>query len=70
MFYPKSVDDTTGTGAVLPTFDALILGPADEDGDVGGSTAATAFVWRTRAWLPPTRHQRQGLSLRVHPTEV
>ena len=80
MFYSPSIDDTTASSAVRPTFDALLLGPAEADGGAGDSaagdsaagdpTAATAFVWRTRAWLPPTRHQRQGLSLSVNPTEV
>ena len=75
MFYSPSIDDTTASSAVRPTFDALLVGPAEADGGAGDSaagdpTAATAFVWRTRAWLPPTRHQRQGLSLSVNPTEV
>ncbi|HSP51473.1 MAG TPA: hypothetical protein VLO00_01135 [Cryobacterium sp.] len=61
MFDSPAVDDTLSTPAVLPTFDALIVGPADDDrddeGDDGEPTPAT-YVWRTRAWLPPTRHQR------------
>ncbi|TFC47111.1 hypothetical protein E3T26_09395 [Cryobacterium sp. TMT1-21] len=64
MFHSLAADDTKPAGAVLPTFDALLIGPADDDGDddvdAGEPTAASMFVWRTRAWLPPTRHQPKG----------
>lgn len=58
MFYSPAVADTTSTSGVLPTFDELLVGPSDVDGDAGESTAASMYFWRTRAWLPPTKHQR------------
>ena len=67
MFHSPAVDDTVSEGAVPPTFDALLVGPVDDggndDGVAGDPTAANAFFWRTRAWLPPTKHQREGKTL-------
>lgn len=59
MLHPSIVDDTRSTIADLPTFDALLAGPVDDDGGSGDSALATPYVWRTRAWLPPTKHQRK-----------
>ena len=58
MFYSPPLDETVPDGAVQPTFDSLLVGPADDGGDSGDSTPAPAFFWRPRAWLPPTKHQR------------
>ena len=58
MFYSPPLNETVPAGAVQPTFDALLVGPADDGGDSGEQTSAPSYVWRTRAWLPPTKHQR------------
>lgn len=58
MFYSPAVADTVATSAVLPTFDELLVGPSDVVGDAEDSTAASLYFRRTRAWLPPTKHQR------------
>ena len=58
MFYSPAVDETVPTGSVPPTFDALLVGPTDDDGGSGASMDTPPYVWRTRAWLPPTKHQR------------
>jgi hypothetical protein len=60
MFYSPAVADATSTSTVLPTFDELLVGPADVDGDAEDSTAASLYFWGARAWLPPTKHQRKG----------
>ncbi|TFC91767.1 MULTISPECIES: hypothetical protein [Cryobacterium] len=58
MLHSPAADDTGSTTAALPTFDALLAGPDDQVGDAGDETPAAPYVWRTRAWLPPTQHQR------------
>ncbi|WP_104102250.1 hypothetical protein [Cryobacterium sp. M96] len=63
MFHSPAVDDSISAGAVMPTFDSLLVGPADDDDDAGDSTAATAYVWGTRAWLPATQHHWKGKTL-------
>ena len=55
-------DDSLSAGFVRPTFDDLIVGPAD-DVDSGDAAAARTYVWQARAWLPPTKLQRPGLTL-------
>ncbi|TFD28252.1 hypothetical protein [Cryobacterium cryoconiti] len=59
MLYLPAADDTRPAIAIVPTFDALLAGPADDDAETEEPVAASPYVWRTRAWLPPTKHQRK-----------
>lgn len=62
MFDSPVFDDRLSAGTVRPTFDDLLIGPAD-DVDAGDAAAPRTYVWRARAWLPPTKLQRPGLTL-------
>lgn len=59
MLYQPAAEDTRPSIAMVPTFDELLTGPGDNGADDGEPVAVSPYVWRTRAWLPPTKHQRK-----------